>query len=222
MTFLKLIADKLNEGREYGAAIKLAKAIKYKGPAISDWVKGKKAPGPEAVKLIAKAIKEPEAAIKAYFPARYPAAAYGAPKSEYGPHLAETKTQSVPVIGTVSTEYFSCSLVVNSSMEVLTMPVRGNVVALRVVGEALEPEAHDGDIILVEKGTPPAWGELALVRVDAKMFTIKNVYVQGEMVTLQSANAKYKDMERPIKDLEIIGRVPEVVSRKAPKPFKRK
>lgn len=227
MDFLKMIADKLNEGREYGAAVKLANAIGYKPPVVSEWVKGKKAPGPDAVAHMAKALKMPERDIKAFFPARYPAAAIGASAvSDIKPEdLQAVEVNNVPVVGYISSAYFkTCSFGSNTYVmeELLVKTTRGmNVKALKISGGMYEPEFHKDEYVLVAVGALHEQGGLVLAKVGDE-YTIAYVTTRGQDAVLTSCDAAHTERRLKCKDLHIVGPIlPDVVRKRAPSFFKK-
>jgi SOS-response transcriptional repressor LexA len=225
MTFLKFIAAKFNDGQAYGAPARLAEAIGYTAVIAQEWARGAKAPGPEAVKLIAKAASVPEDEIKAFFPKRYlpqgdPAAPGIAEKD-----LQSVAVESVPVVGFIGTPWFdTCSFSNDTYImeELLVKMTKGaRVKALKVVGSVLEPEARDGEYVLIAVGGLYEQGGLVLVKYKEK-YSVVFLNIHGEDALLISCDPGHVVKRVKTKDLQVIGPVlPDIIRKRAPITFKK-
>ena len=68
---------------------------------------------------------------------------------------------------------------------------------IRARGDSMEPKIHLGDVVIVQRDTPPDDGQIALVRLAGLAddeYTIKRVYYRNGNVTLKSYNHAYPPM----------------------------
>jgi SOS-response transcriptional repressor LexA len=125
----------------------------------------------------------------------------------------------VPVVGTVSAEMFACVFEDNTyPLEVLPVPhIKGTKVkALKVSGDCMEPEVHDGEYVVISIGAAPEEGSLVVARVSGEC-TLKRIYMRGEQVTLKPDNKKYRERVVAKKDLEVLGVVLYTFKKQVPK-----
>ncbi len=91
----------------------------------------------------------------------------------------------------------------------------GELFALRVQGDSMEPEVRSGDIVIVEKQDFINSGDIAVIRINGEDVTVKRVKVNGNGLMLIPSNPAYDPLfftpdqiaELPI---TIIGKVIEV------------
>lgn len=85
--------------------------------------------------------------------------------------------------------------------------VRGkNVFALRVVGDSMEPEFKEGDVIIVNPGVEAAPGDFVVVKSNEEA-TFKQLKKFGPRWVLHPLNPKYADLEVKRDGFKIIGKV---------------
>lgn len=80
---------------------------------------------------------------------------------------------------------------------------------LRVEGDSMEPLLDDGDRILVDRGRrrPGASdGALWVIRVEGAL-SVKRVQVAARGMRIVSVNPAYPPVERPAREVEVLGRV---------------
>lgn len=84
-----------------------------------------------------------------------------------------------------------------------------NAFALRVVGDSMEPEFSEGNIIIVSPAIEPASGDYAIVKVNGEV-TFKRIQIYLSRVVLQPLNTRYESQEILFEDgkqIKIIGKV---------------
>jgi SOS-response transcriptional repressor LexA len=86
--------------------------------------------------------------------------------------------------------------------------VRGeNVFALKVSGDSMEPEFHDGDIIIVDPGVDTLPNDFVVVKNEEGEATFKQLKKYGSRWVLHPLNPNYQDMEVKRGEFMVIGRV---------------
>ncbi|GAB4389018.1 MAG: XRE family transcriptional regulator [Thermodesulfovibrionales bacterium] len=86
--------------------------------------------------------------------------------------------------------------------------VRGrNVFALKVVGDSMEPEFKEGEVIIVNPHVEPAPGDFVVVKNRAEEATFKQLKRYGPRWVLHPLNPKYEDLEVKRGEFKIIGKV---------------
>lgn len=206
MTFIKLIADKLNGGREYGAPSKLAKKIKYSSVVAQEWARGTRAPGPEAIPLIAKALGITDDEVKACFPHRYGSTAAQEPHKEYPP--PPEIVESIPVIGVVSGSIFKEPFEDAFALDTLPIPYRPKPgqrrYALRISGDCMAPKARDGDFAIIVTTPYVPEGETGVICMGDEC-TLKKIHYDGEYLELKPHNPDYKAIRVKASMARIVG-----------------
>ena len=209
MNFKDLII-KWNKGVTKGAPLKFSKAVDVSQMAVSRWIKGGN-PDENLRLKIARELNITVPQLMACFPPRKPLnASASLPLDDRIPLF-------VPVIGTVTGEYFNCNF--NDGyypLEVLKiMATKGQRVrALKVEGDCLKPEANNKDILLVALDAPYEEGSLVVVKVNDE-YTIKTIYTHKDKVTLKLDG--YNDIVLNKKNIQVIGAIPYVIVKKEPK-----
>lgn len=82
-----------------------------------------------------------------------------------------------------------------------------HVFALRVIGDSMEPEFHDGEIIIIDPGVDAQPGDFVVVKNPEGEATFKQLKKYGGRIVLHPLNPKYEDQEVRRGDFKIIGRV---------------
>lgn len=95
--------------------------------------------------------------------------------------------------------------------EFIESDVKGQYIfALRVKGDSMEPEFHEGDIIIVNPHIDTKSGDFVIVKNEAEEATFKQLKKYGDTVVLHPLNPKYPDMEITAKHkYRIVGKVVE-------------
>jgi repressor LexA len=70
----------------------------------------------------------------------------------------------------------------------------GEIFALKVRGDSMEPKISDGDIVLVRKQPTAENGQTVVVMVGREEATVKKIYFQKDGVTLVPTNPSYMPM----------------------------
>lgn len=86
--------------------------------------------------------------------------------------------------------------------------VRGrNVFALRVVGDSMEPEFKEGEIVIVSPHVEALPGDFVVVKDREEKATFKQLKKYGSRWVLHPLNPKYEDLEVSRGEFKIIGKV---------------
>lgn len=204
MNFPKLVADRLNKGRAYGAPAKLAEAIGYSKVTTSEWVRGDSAPGEEALPLLAKVLGVTEQEIKAFFPQRYGTAAGISNIPAQVPEIVE----NLEVLGVVSGETFKEPFEDAFPIDSLPIPYRPRPgqkrYGLRISGDCMAPKAKDGDYAIVVTTNYVPEGETGVICYDGEC-TLKKIHYDGEFLDLIPHNKEYKPLRVKASRARIIG-----------------
>lgn len=83
----------------------------------------------------------------------------------------------------------------------------GRLSAIAVRGDSMEPALRDGDEILVERTRSPLRDGIHVVRLDGALLVKRLEWRRSGHVTLLSDNRAYPAIERPAREVEVIGRV---------------
>ena len=77
---------------------------------------------------------------------------------------------------------------------------------IEVEGDSMDPTLRDGDEILVDRTARPLRAGIHVLRLD-DVLLVKRVDPAGDAIRLISDNKAYPEVERPLGDVEIVGRV---------------
>jgi SOS-response transcriptional repressor LexA len=92
--------------------------------------------------------------------------------------------------------------------EWLQTDVRGkNVFALRVVGDSMEPEFKEGEVVIVSPHVEAQPGDYVVVKDPEEKATFKQLKKYGKRWVLHPLNPNYEDQEVPRGKFKIIGKV---------------
>lgn len=109
------------------------------------------------------------------------------------------KLNSVPVISWVAAGAWhdACDIFQpGDADEWITSDVKGeNIFALRVVGDSMEPEFIEGDIIIIDPHVTPNPGDYVIAKNDEGEATLKQLKQYGGIQVLHPLNPKYPDIE---------------------------
>lgn len=185
-TFIELIAY-WNGGRQKGAQTALSKKIGVSQSTISRWMSGTMQPEVDLRPRLAKVMGVSEQELNAAFPkdSKEDAASFKA------------LTEPVPVVAAIKDVFFDFSFSYRTGENadiVVPHPGDKKVAALKVQGNALKPDAEDGDLIIVVESNAEAIpnGGLALVRVKEK-HTLLRIKREGGKIIAKSRRGKTRD-----------------------------
>lgn len=82
-----------------------------------------------------------------------------------------------------------------------------NVFALRVIGDSMEPEFHDGEVLTVNPHTEALPGDFIVVKNSEGETTFKQLKRYGTSWVLHPLNPKYEDQVLRRGEFRVIGRV---------------
>lgn len=78
---------------------------------------------------------------------------------------------------------------------------------IEVEGDSMEPTLRDGDEILVDRTPRPLRAGIHVIRLDDVLLVKRLESGPGGMVRVISDNVAYPRLERPVQDVELVGRV---------------
>lgn len=86
----------------------------------------------------------------------------------------------------------------------------GEYIFLRVRGDSMEPQIHDGYMVLVRLQPDVDDGQIAVVMANAEEATLKRVYRQNGHYILKADNPKYPPILVKSSEARVIGKVVQV------------
>lgn len=90
--------------------------------------------------------------------------------------------------------------------------------AMYAEGDSMEPQIHDGDLIVFVHDETWIPGNIAIVRLDGKLF-VKGILRSKNGYILRSQNKDYADIEvSEDDDFSVVGRVVKIITDRDPKP----
>lgn len=90
--------------------------------------------------------------------------------------------------------------------------------AMYAEGDSMEPQIHDGDLIVFVHDETWIPGNIAIVRLDGKLF-VKGILRSKNGYILRSQNRDYADIEvSEDDDFSVVGRVVKIITDRDPKP----
>ena len=90
--------------------------------------------------------------------------------------------------------------------------------AMYAKGDSMEPQIHDGDLIVFVHDETWIPGNIAIVRLDGKLF-VKGILRSKNGYLLRSQNRDYADIEvGEDDDFSVVGRVVKIITDRDPKP----
>jgi repressor LexA len=178
----------------------LAERLNIQQSMVSHWLRGARNPSINSLKKIAKAVKKP----LSYFIVE------DTIQSE-----AQIELSYVPILGTSSAT--KEKFVLEEKEGFLNVPRTGkNQFAIRVEGNCMvdpgdaENSIYHGNYVIVDPDIIPMNGDVVIVRLDKEYSTIKRLFVHEDIVRLMPDNPICKTIEKPVKDIEIVGKVVNV------------
>jgi SOS-response transcriptional repressor LexA len=95
----------------------------------------------------------------------------------------------------------------------VTSTVGPRTFGLRVVGNSMEPEFREGEIVIVDPDREAETGAYVVAKINHDEATFKQLIKDGGSVFLRPLNSAYPIMDVTGRDLRIVGRVVEKVKR---------
>jgi repressor LexA len=134
-------------------------------------------------------------------------------KPQPRPNSARTAVREVPLVGRIAAG--SPILATEDIEDVMTLPTslvgRGQVFMLRVKGDSMIGAGIlDGDLVVIEKGSTAADGEIVAALIDQEEATIKTLRRRHGRVILEPANPALKPITYD-RGVEVLGRVKSVI-----------
>lgn len=83
----------------------------------------------------------------------------------------------------------------------------GMLSVIEVEGDSMEPTLRDGDEILVDRTPRPTRAGIHVIRLDDVLLVKRLETGPGGTLRIISDNAAYPRMERPVQDVDVLGRV---------------
>ena len=163
------------------------------------WVSGEARPGPDYVKQIANVFQVSITEVKQAFGIAPTVNAY--PITAY-----------VPVLGSVKANRFNLAVVyAEPELYMPTLKSGDRDYALRVMGDCMEPEIKDDQLIVVRPCviTDVKEGEIVVARMGDEC-TLKRFYLKGNTIWLVPDNKEYEPISGSVNEIEIIGRVIDI------------
>ncbi len=194
---------KWNNNQERGAQIRLAEKLNVSRGLVSRWVSGEARPGPDYVKQIANVFQVSITEVKQ---------AFGIDTKPTPTVNAYPITAYIPVLGSVKANRFNLAVVyAEPELYMPTLKSGDKDYALRVMGDCMEPEIKDDQLIIIRPCviTDVKEGEIVIARIGEEC-TLKRFYLKGNTIWLVPDNKDYEPISGSIKEIEIIGRVIDI------------
>lgn len=201
--------EKLNKlfEKKYGAIrgsqTKLANDLGINHSTVACWVAGRNKPNADLIKRMTTLFGVSEAEIKE---------AFGIENKELPTVRAYPITAYIPVLGSVKANKFNLA-VIHSDPELYMPSLKSGDkdYALRVMGDCMEPEIKDDQLIVVRPCviTDVKEGEIVVARMGDEC-TLKRFYLKGNTLWLIPDNKEYEPISGSVNEIEIIGRVIDI------------
>lgn len=200
MSFENLL-KKWNGGIERGAQARLVAETGLSKALISNYISGRQKPSEAAIKKIAQALQISEEELDNVF------------NNIANEERAEVML--IPVLGTSSATEEKFILeetetylpIKKSSDKQFAVRVEGNCM---VDPEDPQNSIYHGNYIIVDPDADATNGDVVLARIDEEYSTIKRMFVKGKEVKLIPDNPACTTIIKPVKSVEIIGKVVNV------------
>jgi SOS-response transcriptional repressor LexA len=203
------------------SAAKLARELDVVPSLISRWINGSRKPSIETCQRLAEifgltALEVWQAAGYVQRSAEVTAVASVAAMGTPGPPMSLREEAArllselpvkIPVIDQKASAGPGQSLMEYVYLEPAA-PSEGSVIAIRVAGDSMEPEIHDGDTVIVDKELAPEPNDIVVAAVDDDVF-VKHYRLKGDAVILEGRTG-----EIPGDEVNIIGVVIEIIHHK--------
>lgn len=200
MSFENLL-KKWNGGIERGAQARLVAETGLSKALISNYISGRQKPSEAAIKKIAQALQISAEELDNVF------------NNIANEERAEVML--IPVLGTSSATEEKFILeetetylpIKKSSAKQFAVRVEGNCM---VDPEDPQNSIYHGNYIIVDPDADATNGDVVLARIDEEYSTIKRMFVKGKEVKLIPDNPACTTIIKPVKSVEIIGKVVNV------------
>lgn len=200
--FLKLI----NNGNVRGAQTTLANKMGVSHVSAGRWLNGTQFPSEEYISAMAKLVAWPEDKVREMFAQN---------ALDYVHDSTAAEVMLIPVLGISSATEEKFILeeaetylpIKKSSAKQFAVRVEGNCM---VDPEDLQNSIYHGNYIIVDPDTDATNGDVVLARIDEEYSTIKRLFVKGKEVKLIPDNPACTTIIKPVKSVEIIGKVVNV------------
>lgn len=200
MSFENLL-KKWNGGIERGAQARLVAETGLSKALISNYISGRQKPSEVAIKKIAQALQISAEELDNVF------------NNIANEERAEVML--IPVLGTSSATEEKFILeetetylpIKKSSAKQFAVRVEGNCM---VDPEDPQNSIYHGNYIIVDPDADATNGDVVLARIDEEYSTIKRMFVKGKEVKLIPDNPACTTIIKPVKSVEIIGKVVNV------------
>lgn len=112
-------------------------------------------------------------------------------------------TRRIPVVGLAAAAMYDpalsqiCDLWDASDETVPCVIDRDGIFAVRIQGDSMEPDLHDGDVVAVDPNSLPATGDTAIVCLRTEGLVIKRWHWRNGIIRLESLNPEGKTYEWP-------------------------
>ena len=191
----------------------LAKLLNVAQSTVGNWESGTREPDMETITKIARALSVP---VERLFP--QPDLTTVTPVNFELAH-APISMKRIAVIGEVAAGYqclADMQVIDYVACDASLLHTGYEYVYLRVRGDSMEPELHEGDLVLVQVQDTIETGEYAVVLVDNEDGLVKRIEIDRTHITLISENPYYpprrfdrEEMNR----IRIFGKVVSVMRR---------
>ena len=107
-------------------------------------------------------------------------------------------TRRIPVVGLAAAAMYDpalsqiCDLWDASDETVPCVIDREGIFAVRIQGDSMEPDLHDGDVVAVDPNTLPATGDTAIICLRTEGLVIKRWHWRNGIIRLESLNPSGK------------------------------
>jgi len=200
---------------------KLAEMIGVDRSVISNWVKGIRNPSLQSLEKISSATGQP---LSFFINGSNLVTGNNniVGSQNENQTIKRIELQKIPILGVSSAT--KEKFILEEKEGFLDIPKSApKQFAVRVEGDCMvdpaDPEnsIYHGNYIIVDPDVEAANGDVILARIDNEFSTIKRMFIKGSVVKLIPDNPKCKTIEKPLKELEIVGKVVNVH-----RPIKRK
>lgn len=189
----------------------LAKLLNVAQSTVGNWESGTREPDMEMITKISRALSVP---VEQLFPYPIPS-----DPTNIEPAVPPISMRQIPLVGNAAAGY-TCL----AEMQIVEyIPTDASLlhdgyeyVYLRVKGDSMEPEFHEGDLVLVRVQDTIESGEYAVVLVDEEDGLVKKIELDRTHITLISENPYYppRKFEREeMNRIRIFGKVISSVRR---------
>lgn len=107
-------------------------------------------------------------------------------------------TRRIPVVGLAAAAMYDpalsqiCDLWDASDETVPCVIDRDGIFAVRIQGDSMEPDLHDGDVVAVDPNTLPTTGDTAIICLRTEGLVIKRWHWRNGIIRLESLNPEGK------------------------------